>query len=57
MSDCCKSNNTDKTESPSCCGGNDRMIMLYACSGLANVGEISDKAAQVVAFVRNVLAE
>ena len=50
MSDCCgtpKSN--DAAES--CCGGSgDKVVLLYACSGGANVGEISDKAARELMF-------
>jgi uncharacterized metal-binding protein len=35
----------------SCCRGDrDRVVLLYACSGGANVGEISDKVARELMF-------
>jgi len=50
MSDCCgtpKSNDAAR----SCCGGSgDKIVLLYACSGGANVAEISDKAARELMF-------
>jgi len=47
MSDCCGSNRPRKGESSSCCGaGKGKTVLLYACSGGANVAEISDKAAR-----------
>ena len=51
MSDCCGSNQPKKTESASCCGAGDgKTVLLYACSGGANVAEISDKAAREMMF-------
>ncbi len=51
MSDCCGSNQPKKTESSSCCGAGDgKTVLLYACSGGANVAEISDKAAREMMF-------
>ena len=49
MSDCC---GTPKSSAASsCCGGSgDRIVLIYACSGGANVGEISDKAARELMF-------
>lgn len=50
MSDCC---GTPKpTDDASRCCGNDteKIVLLYACSGGANVGEISDKAARELMF-------
>ena len=47
MSDCCGNNQPKKAESSSCCGtGKAKTVLLYACSGGANVGEIADKAAR-----------
>ena len=48
MSDCCGKSQPKKSES-SCCAGN-RTVLLYACSGGANVAEISDKAARELMF-------
>ncbi|MCG3180350.1 MAG: hypothetical protein BIFFINMI_02709 [Phycisphaerae bacterium] len=51
MSRCCPSNQSDKSEQSSCCGGaKGRTVLLYACSGGANVGEVSDKAARELMF-------
>jgi len=46
MSSCCGSDKPKKAESSSCCGGGGKTVLLYACSGGANVGEIADKAAR-----------
>jgi uncharacterized metal-binding protein len=50
MSECCE----DKKPNPaasSCCGGTGRRaVLLYACSGGANVAEISDRAARELMF-------
>ena len=50
MTDCCgTSRSTDAASS--CCGaGNGKTVLLYACSGGANVGEISDRAARELMF-------
>ena len=51
MSNCCGSNQPRKAESTSCCGaGKTKTVLLYACSGGANVAEISDKAARQLMF-------
>jgi len=51
MSNCCGSNQPEKPESSSCCGaGKTKTVLLYACSGGANVAEISDKAARELMF-------
>jgi uncharacterized metal-binding protein len=54
MSNCCPSNEEGqpgKGEKSSCCGGSaKRTVLLYACSGGANVGEISDAAARELMF-------
>ena len=50
MADCCGS---DKAEASSAsCRGSDKKktVLLYACSGGANVAEISDKAARELMF-------
>ncbi len=50
MSDCCGRNQSKKAES-SCCGpGKAKTVLLYACSGGANVAEVSDKAARELMF-------
>ena len=48
MADCCGKKQPQKADA-SCCGG-DKTVLLYACSGGANVGEISDKAARELMF-------
>ncbi len=50
MSDCCGI--PKPTNEASCCCGSDagKVVLLYACSGSANVGEIADKAARELAF-------
>jgi len=46
MSDCCDSGK--RTE---CCGGTEKKsVLLYACSGGANVAEIADRAARELMF-------
>jgi uncharacterized metal-binding protein len=51
MSDCHGSNQPQKAESSSCCGDDkSKTVLLYACSGGANVAEISDKAARELMF-------
>ncbi len=47
MSECCGNNQPQKAESSSCCGApKARTVLVYACSGAANVAEISDRAAR-----------
>jgi uncharacterized metal-binding protein len=48
MADCCGKKQTQKAEA-SCCGSG-KTVLLYACSGGANVAEISDKAARELMF-------
>ena len=50
MADCCGSNKA-QASSASCCGTDKKkIVLLYACSGGANVAEISDKAARQLMF-------
>jgi uncharacterized metal-binding protein len=49
MADCCGKKPEKKKSEASCCAGN-RTVLLYACSGGANVAEISDKAARELMF-------
>ena len=51
MSDCCGSNQPRKADGSSCCGSQKKKtVLLYACSGGANVAEIADKAAREMMF-------
>ncbi len=49
MADCC-----EKKEQPqgasSCCSGDGKTVLLYSCSGGANVGEMADKAARQLMY-------
>jgi len=50
MADCCGSNKA-QASSASCCGSDKKKtVLIYACSGGANVAEISDKAARELMF-------
>ncbi len=50
MADCCGTNK-GKAQSDSCCGaGKTKTVLLYACSGGANVAEIADRAAREMMF-------
>ena len=50
MADCCGSNKA-QASSVSCCGSDKKKtVLLYACSGGANVAEIADKAAREMMF-------
>jgi len=50
MADCCGSNKAQASNA-SCCGSEKKKtVLLYACSGGANVAEISDKAARQLMF-------
>ena len=33
-----------------CCGGKKKTVLLYACSGAANVAEVADRAARLLMF-------
>ena len=50
MSKCCGSNQPQKADASSCCGATKKTVLLYACSGGANVAEIADKAAREMMF-------
>ncbi len=50
MSNCCGNKDPKRTEASSCCGGEGKTVLLYACSGGANVAEISDKASRELMF-------
>jgi len=51
MSGCCENAAQRKPAASSCCkGGNGRKVLLFACSGGANVAEISDRAARELMF-------
>lgn len=49
MADCCGSKKA-QASSASCCESEKKTVLLYACSGGANVAEISDKAARELMF-------
>jgi len=50
MADCCGGNKT-QAQSASCCGSDKKKtVLIYACSGGANVAEIADKAARELMF-------
>ncbi len=50
MSDCC-SGSEKKAGASECCGGvAKKNVLIYACSGGANVAEISDRAARELMF-------
>jgi uncharacterized metal-binding protein len=52
MADCC-GNNKAQASGASCCGGEKkRTVLLYACSGGANVAEVADRAARELMFAR-----
>lgn len=48
MADCCE--NKKAQASGECCGAPKRTVLLYACSGGANVAEIADKVARELMF-------
>ena len=51
MSDCCDDKRPDAGESSSCCGDDKgKVVLLYACSGGANVAEVADRAARELMF-------
>jgi len=50
MADCCGTNKAQASNA-SCCGSDKKKtVLIYACSGGANVAEISDKAARELMF-------
>ena len=49
MADCCGSDKA-QARGASCCGSDKKTVLLYACSGGANVAEIADKAARELMF-------
>ncbi len=50
MSDCCGKGAADGAASGCCGEASGRNVLLYACSGGANVAEISDRAARELMF-------
>ena len=46
MSECCGT--PEPAPASSCCGGGGKNVLLYACSGGANVAEIADRAARAL---------
>ena len=50
MSDCCEGKKPDAAGSACCGAGKTKTVLLYACSGGANVAEVSDKAARELMF-------
>jgi len=46
MKDCCGNNGPQSAEQSCCSDGAARTVLLYACSGAANVAEIADRAAR-----------
>ena len=49
MSGCC--DDAAESKASDCCGaGESKTVLLYACSGGANVGEIADRAARELMF-------
>ena len=49
MSDCCGKKQGEQAESSSCCEAS-KTVLLYSCSGGANVAEIADRAARELMF-------
>jgi uncharacterized metal-binding protein len=49
MADCCGNKKT-QASGDSCCAGRKKTVLLYACSGGANVAEIADKVARQLMF-------
>ncbi len=47
--DCCENSGQKNTKAASCCGGEGKTFLLYACSGGSNVAEIADRAARGLA--------
>lgn len=50
MSECCGSDPSESKGSDCCGAGKGKTILLYACSGGANVAEIADRAARELMF-------
>ncbi len=50
MSECCGTPKTTSSKSCDCGSEAKKIVLLYACSGGANVGEISDRAARELMF-------
>ena len=51
MSDCCDGNAKKQGAQTECCGGTAKKnVLLYACSGAANVAEIADRAVRELMF-------
>lgn len=50
MADCCGTPKPTDDAGSCCGGGGDKIVLLYACSGGANVAEISDRTARELMF-------
>jgi len=50
MADCCGSDKAQASSASCCESDKKKTVLLYACSGGANVAEISDKAARELMF-------
>ena len=50
MADCCGGGKSQKAVSSSCCEGKKKTVLLYACSGGANVAEVADKVCRELMF-------
>ena len=50
MADCCGSDKAQASSASCCESDKKRTVLIYACSGGANVAEISDKAARELMF-------
>jgi uncharacterized metal-binding protein len=47
MSECCDAKGPRRSTSD-CCGGGEKTVLFYACSGGANVAEVADRAARTL---------
>ena len=50
MADCCGRGKAGQADSSSCCGEKKRTVLLYACSGGANVAEVADRVCRELMF-------
>lgn len=50
MTDSCRNSQSGQGDSDCCGGKGGRTVLLYACSGGANVAEVADKAARELMF-------
>jgi len=49
MAECCESGKPKRADA-SCCSGSGKTVLVYACSGGANVAEVADRAARELMF-------